>query len=351
MKRFFAWYIVFAVCMVIWNICKRIGETYNISSLLVLFLFILGFIALIIIVCYLLLLSDKRFKEKLKKCENIRNKYPLTYKDFCSKNAIELDHELDVESVEKILVIPDIRWEEQEKKLAELKLKEKIKAQKEEEDKIKQERARQEEERKKNALPLLRRCVSSWHTLTYDFPYTFLLHYYPTTCPFEATNEEWHDRWLVWNFKNTPDKTSEEQHEKALNVIISDLTMLLQNTFGSYLDLLTLVCIPASSKINNYARYAVFSKRLTRNTNMENAFDHIHFVKEATPKHLGGTGYPILQFDENYFSGRYILLFDDIITKGDSMVRFKRELENLGAIVIAGVSIGKTTHERLSSIL
>lgn len=115
MKRFFAWYIVFAVCMVIWNICKRIGETYNISSLLVLFLFILGFIALIIIVCYLLLLSDKRFKEKLKKCENIRNKYPLTYKDFCSKNAIELDHELDVESVEKILVIPDIRWEEQEK--------------------------------------------------------------------------------------------------------------------------------------------------------------------------------------------------------------------------------------------
>lgn len=87
--------------MVIWNICKRIGETYNISSLLVLFLFILGFIALIIIVCYLLLLSDKRFKEKLKKCENIRNKYPLTYKDFCSKNAIELDHELDVESVEK----------------------------------------------------------------------------------------------------------------------------------------------------------------------------------------------------------------------------------------------------------
>lgn len=244
--------------MVIWNICKRIGETYNISSLLVLFLFILGFIALIIIVCYLLLLSDKRFKEKLKKCENIRNKYPLTYKDFCSKNAIELDHELDVESVEKILVIPDIRWEEQEKKLAELKLKEKIKAQKEEEDKIKQERARQEEERKKNALPLLRGCVSSWHTLTYDFPYTFLLHYYPTTCPFEATNEEWHDRWLVWNFKNTPDKTSEEQHEKALNVIISDLTMLLQNTFGSYLDLLTLVCIPASSKINNYARYAVF---------------------------------------------------------------------------------------------
>lgn len=64
--------------------------------------------------------------------------------------------------------------------------------------------------------------------------------------------------------------------------------MLLQNTFGSYLDLLTLVCIPASSKINNYARYAVFSKRLTRNTNMENAFDHIHFVKEATPKHWEG---------------------------------------------------------------
>jgi predicted amidophosphoribosyltransferase len=41
-----------------------------------------------------------------------------------------------------------------------------------------------------------------------------------------------------------------------------------------------------------------------------------------------------------------VLLFDDVITKGDSMLRFKRKMEELGAIVVGGFSIGKTTHMR-----
>ena len=216
-----------------------------------------------------------------------------------------------------------------------------------EEERLKKEKEqREKEERKRNALPSLKLCVSSWETLYNNFPYKFLLHYYPTTCDFEATEDEWNDRWLVWNFKNTPGKTSEKEHEEALDEVIPRLNSLLENTFGSYLDLLTLVCIPASSEANNNARFEGFSKRLTNETDMDNAFDHIQVVKDATPKHLGGTGTPILHFDEDYFKGRYILLFDDVITKGNSMLLFKRKLEALGAIVIAGVSVGKTTHER-----
>ena len=216
-----------------------------------------------------------------------------------------------------------------------------------EEERLKKEREqREKEERKRNALPSLKLCVSSWETLYNNFPYKFLLHYYPTTCDFEATEDEWNDRWLVWNFKNTPGKTSEKEHEEALDEVIPRLNSLLENTFGSYLDLLTLVCIPASSEANNNARFEGFSKRLTNETDMDNAFDHIQVVKDATPKHLGGTGTPILLFDEDYFKGRYILLFDDVITKGNSMLLFKQKLEALGATVIAGVSVGKTTHER-----
>ena len=216
-----------------------------------------------------------------------------------------------------------------------------------EEERLKKEREqREKEERKRNALPSLKLCVSSWETLYNNFPYKFLLHYYPTTCDFEATEDEWNDRWLVWNFKNTPGKTSEKEHEEALDEVIPRLNSLLENTFGNYLDLLTLVCIPASSEANNNARFEGFSKRLTNETDMDNAFDHIQVVKDATPKHLGGTGTPILHFDEDYFKGRYILLFDDVITKGNSMLLFKQKLEALGATVIAGVSVGKTTHER-----
>lgn len=41
-----------------------------------------------------------------------------------------------------------------------------------------------------------------------------------------------------------------------------------------------------------------------------------------------------------------ILIFDDVITKGNSMIRFYREMTRLGANVICGLAIGKTKHER-----
>ena len=207
-------------------------------------------------------------------------------------------------------------------------------------------RIQQEKERKAAQKRELENCVSNWNCIGYNLHYNYLLRYYPTTCDFDATEDEWADRWLVWNFKNTPGKTSSIQHEQALENLLPRLTRMLNNTFGEKLQLLTLVCIPAASKVNNNARYEDFSKRLTNETDMDNAFDHIQVVKDARPKHVGGTGTPILHFDEDYFKGRYILLFDDVITKGNSMLLFKQKLEALGATVIAGVSVGKTTHER-----
>ena len=46
------------------------------------------------------------------------------------------------------------------------------------------------------------------------------------------------------------------------------------------------------------------------------------------------------------FKDKYVILFDDVITSGRSMENFKRLLEGSGAKVIAGLSIGKTRHER-----
>lgn len=228
----------------------------------------------------------------------------------------------------------------------EIKMKAEEKRKQEEEEIRKEKERQQEEQRKQNEILSLRSCVSSWDTLFLTLPYNYLLPYYPTSCDFEANNEEWNDRWLVWNFKNTPGKTNLLQHEQALSNLIPRLTRLLQDTFGLDLPKLTLVCIPAASRINNDARYRDFSERLVRITGMENAFGHIQIVKDAVPKHLGGTGIPVLQFDESFFKDKYVILFDDIITKGNSMLRFKNKLESCGATVIAGVSIGKTHHER-----
>ena len=175
------------------------------------------------------------------------------------------------------------------------------------------------------------------------------MNYFPTSCIFEATQSEWNDRWLVWNFKNTPGKTSASAHNNALNTVIPRMKSILTSTFGiQLLKDLTFVCIPASSAIKTELRYAEFSKRICEETGMINAYDHITVVSSTTEKKFGGSGIctESLAFDDYYFKGRYILLFDDVITKGESMLRFKRKMEELGANVIAGFSVGRTKHER-----
>ena len=273
-------------------------------------------------------LIDKKKEEKLaRQKEENRNKaislcekYPLAalyyLKNF--KGLKEIPDMTD-EYVDFLLSIPESAYQEQEKK----------------------SRAKEEEK--------LLGSVSSWDTMLGGLKYSYLFYYYPTTCEFEATEDEWENRWLVWDFKNTPNKTSASDHQKALNRIIPMLKEKLISTFGEdRVKRLTLVCIPASSRAKNKARYEEFSNRICGELGMTNAYPHITVVSEKDSKHTGGTGLNIgnLSFDEEFFRDKYVLLFDDVITKGNSMKLFKRKMELLGAKVVGGMSLGKTKHER-----
>ena len=209
-------------------------------------------------------------------------------------------------------------------------------------------KAREEAERKAIKKKLLDK-VSNWKLLFCELHYNYLLNYYPTTCNFEATQDEWDDRWIVWNFKNTPGKTSVTAHDRVLKSVIPQIKAKLQSTFGNYLlTQITLVCIPASSEEKTRARYEEFSTRLCSETGMINAYNHMHVISASQEKKFGGTGITAknVDFESGYFNGKYVLLFDDVITKGESMLRFKNKMESLGATVIAGFSIGRTKHER-----
>lgn len=203
-----------------------------------------------------------------------------------------------------------------------------------------------EVERIKKSLPSK---VSSWGNSIGGLRYDYLLKYYPTTCDFEACQSEWDDRWTVWNFKNTPGKTNPARHSQALDDVIPRLKSKLNSTFGqSSLKYLTLVCIPASNATKTQARYKEFSQRLCRETGMINAYDYMDVVSSSEEKKFGGSGVSTdnVSFDSSFFRGKYVILFDDVITKGESMLRFKRKMESLGATVVGGLSIGKTTHSR-----
>lgn len=179
--------------------------------------------------------------------------------------------------------------------------------------------------------------------------YASLFYYYPTNCEFEATEEEWANRWLVWDFKNTPGKTLGPNHERALKCVIPMLSKLLLDTFGHDIKDVVLVCIPASSQQKTELRYKDFSRLLCSQTGMISAYDKMT-VKDGNSlgKHNGGVSLSTedVQFDSDFFKEKFVILFDDVITKGNSMMSFKCKMQSLGATVICGISLGKTKHER-----
>ena len=43
-------------------------------------------------------------------------------------------------------------------------------------------------------------------------------------------------------------------------------------------------------------------------------------------------------------------MFDDVITKGNTMLKYKAMLEKKGVTVVGGYALGKTKHERPGSL-
>ena len=235
-------------------------------------------------------------------------------------------------------------WRESERKRREA----------EEQKKLEKEKRKKELREKlvTTAKQVLTTNTKDWDILNGNFHYTWLLDYYPTTCDFIASRKEWNDRYTIWDFKNDPDrKISKTNHSKALDYVIPRIIEKLSDTFGEdYLQFITLVCIPASTKIKNNARYEEFAKRICEECGMENGFAHINILKDGMSKkdpnnETGKSIQPKVAIDD-WFNGRYVLLFDDVITKGDTMMKYKSLLEEKGAYVIGGLSIGKTRHER-----
>lgn len=50
----------------------------------------------------------------------------------------------------------------------------------------------------------------------------------------------------------------------------------------------------------------------------------------------------VISFDRDFFNGKRVILFDDIVTRGLSYARFAAQLEYFGAEVMCGVFLGKT---------
>ena len=132
----------------------------------------------------------------------------------------------------------------------------------------------------------------------------------------------------------------------AADAKVLDLLRRCLTTFFDKEDItkLTFVCLPASSATVNQRRYAKFSADLCSKLGMSNGFGHITVFEDGEAKHTGGVKQVQVSYDDSFFSNKYILLFDDIITQGNTMMHYRRELECRGGHVICGFAIGKTVH-------
>lgn len=211
---------------------------------------------------------------------------------------------------------------------------ERIQREKEEEHRKKEERIRLAQQEHQKFVARIHNAVSNWPIVRGGLHCAAHIPYFPNKTLHTFIQQDAQE--LVLDFKNGDSDVQE--------IYIEQLILLLKRTFKDDLSRLTFVCIPASNTEDNESRYDFFSSAICENTGMNNAYGHIRILESATSKHLGGTS-PQLIFDSEYFKGKYVILFDDIITTGKTVFNMKQELEHFGAEVICAISFGITTQD------
>lgn len=168
-------------------------------------------------------------------------------------------------------------------------------------------------------------------------PLEYLYRYLPTKYKTEATERDWQVRRLVWDFK---------EGKRSIGVA-QVVAQRLVKMFGASVTEITLVCVPASSAEKNERRYKTFASEVARLTGCANGYEAVQVEGERLAihenrhaKHLQST--QVISFDEDYFAGRKVVVFDDILTLGHTYARFACALEAIGATVIGGLFLGRT---------
>lgn len=272
----------------------------------------------------------------------MQEKYPLGFNSLLGKLNL---HEASLKDLKGIL----LRESEIKEKEIGL-LTERARVEEEKRERKRQEQIQKQRLAKLQEHNLLKECVSSWYTPRKANVKCFSLYnYYPTTCDWDVDSRAWDIRRLIWNFKANPNKPTsisevERLHREAVESIVPKIRQCLNHFFGDYIEKLTLVCIPSSKQVVTERRYKDFSSKLCRQTGMTNGYDYIEVVQDGGAKHLGQKERAICFIDPEFFKGKYVLIFDDVITSGSSMNVVAEVLQIKGATVIGGLSIGITKH-------
>ena len=94
-----------------------------------------------------------------------------------------------------------------------------------------------------------------------------------------------------------------------------------------------------------------FCQRVCELTGAINGYDHVKVCGERlsihehrkTEKEIRKVS--ILEFDEKWFDGKRVLVYDDVITRGMSYALYACQLESFGANVLGGIFLARTHYK------
>lgn len=158
---------------------------------------------------------------------------------------------------------------------------------------------------------------------------------------FAATSEQIVKvRNLIYNFKSG--------RKEAANYAADLIVRLLWNWYGHKCNEYNIVCVPASSNAEYRHRFSYFSHVVACRCQQENAMKHIQILGKREALHrtanhvVQDNGNYHVVFDKDFFAGRKVIIFDDLVTTGATAENFASLLQDAGAEVKGALFIAKS---------
>ena len=108
-----------------------------------------------------------------------------------------------------------------------------------------------------------------------------------------------------------------------------------------------LVCAPAANSKKYTKRFSRFASKVSQGAKVQNGNDHLFIYGERTAKHNSANhvsesfGYRVA-LDREYFKGKKVIIFDDVITSGATAQEFASQLAECGAEVMGAMFLART---------
>ena len=158
----------------------------------------------------------------------------------------------------------------------------------------------------------------------------YLMDYLPKR--YEGTAEQLESRDAIYSFKDGYCPSS------ILNGFADGVRRIADNN--------TVICfIPASSHYKTVRRYSSVAPRLTALTGKQCSYTAITKPEDGESGHIAGkSDNPAadFHFDASFFSGKKVILIDDVMTRGKTLEGTAGRLRELGATEVVGMVAGIT---------